>query len=318
MSTHLRRLSTISSHLHPAATKPPLKMSSPPSPPPAPWKDPFSSHLSHLTPPIFTLATLHPVPQHLSPSISIPVLPRARTCVFRGFFASLPSNPHNPAPLNPPTFTSDLLTFTTDARMSKTAEIFDTAGGTSQTASGGPSGGGGPVEAVFWVDETKTQWRVRGTAWVLGPDVDSDSDGAMKVREVLRQRMRKLEEKGGEEWEFGREVTAHFGNLSPVMRGSFRGPESGAPVDYHQKAKLGERVEDLGDVVARGNFRVVVIVPEEVDRVDLREEVRPRRWLYTYRGEQQQRQQGEEGDGQGAKLAGGKLEGEWEVVELWP
>ncbi|KAK4181929.1 pyridoxamine 5'-phosphate oxidase-domain-containing protein [Triangularia setosa] len=311
MSSPLRRLSTISSHLpsHSSITHLTTRtMSS--SPPPAPWREPFTTHLTSLQPPIFTLATLHPVPSHLSPSPSIPVLPRARTCVFRGFFGSLPPNSRNPAPLNPPIYTSDLLALTTDARMSKTSEIFDTAGGDSQTASGGPSGGGGPVEAVFWVDKTKTQWRVRGTAWVLGPDVDGESDGARKVRSVLQPKMRKTDGEGKEQdWSFGREVTAHFGNLSPVMRGSFRGPEPGAPMDYHQERKLGETLEDLGDGVARKNFRVVVIVPEEVDMVDLSEETRPRRWLYTYRGA---------GKGEGAKLAGGKVEGEWEVVELWP
>ncbi|KAK0671123.1 pyridoxamine 5'-phosphate oxidase-domain-containing protein [Cercophora samala] len=322
MSPPLRRLSSISTHLQQtckphlttATTTPPkpTRTMSSLSPPPtaAPWREPFTTHLASLQPPIFTLATLHPVPHQLSPSASIPVLPRARTCVFRGFWGSLPPNERNPAPLNPPLFTSDLLTFTTDARMAKTSEIFDTAGPDSQTVSGGPSGGGGPVEAVFWVEETKTQWRVRGRAWVLGPGMDGDGDGARKVRGVLGERMRRTG-KGEGEWSWEREVTAHFGNLSPVMRGSFGGPEPGAPVDYHQGKKLGERLEDLGDGEARGNFRVVVVVPEEVDRVDLREETRPRRWLYTYRGGEKEKT-GE------AKYAGGKVEGEWEVVELWP
>ncbi|KAK4655612.1 hypothetical protein QC762_303920 [Podospora pseudocomata] len=251
MSTpFLGRLSTISTHL---SSNPHLatgKMSS--SAGPAPWREPFSHHLTHLRPPIFTLATLHPVPSHTS----ITVLPRARTCVFRGFWGTLPPNERNPAVLNPPLFRSDLLTFTTDARMSKTSDILDTAGPDSQTVSGGSSGGGGPVEAVFWVDETKTQWRVRGKAWVLGPGIDGEGEGERKVREVVGERMRRVKEwEGDDDWSWEREVEGHFGNLSPIMRGSFKGPEPGAEVDYHQGKRLGERVDDLRDEEARGNFR---------------------------------------------------------------
>ncbi|KAK0742225.1 pyridoxamine 5'-phosphate oxidase-domain-containing protein [Apiosordaria backusii] len=296
--------------------------SSSPLPPAAPWRDPFTTHLSSLQPPIvFTLSTLHPVPHSLTPADGIPVLPRARTCVFRGFFGSLPpNNGRNPAPLNPPIYTSDMLTFTTDARTSKVSDIFDTA----SSPLPGPSGGGGPVEAVFWVEEAKTQWRIRGNAWVLGADIDSDGEGARKVREVLLERMRKSgegrgekggdeQEEGKKEWSFAKEVTAHFGNLSPVMRGSFKGPEPGKPMDYGRgegEGELGGRLEDLEDEVARRHFRVVVVVPGEVDRVDLREETRPRRWLYTFRGEG--------GGEEGAKLPGGEMEGGWEVTELWP
>lgn len=68
-------------------------------------------------------------------------------------------------------------------------------------------------------------------------------------------------------------------------------------------------MDDLRDEEVRGNFRVVVVVLEEVDRVDLREDVRLRRWLYIYWGK--------EGEREGVKYVGGKVEGEWEVVELW-
>ncbi|KAK3306599.1 uncharacterized protein B0T15DRAFT_509959 [Chaetomium strumarium] len=309
---------------------------------PAPWRDPFLTHLSRLRgPPTFTLATLHPATASEAPSPVMPCLPRARTCVFRGLWASQPlpgykPEEHNRAAvaLNPPLYESDLPVFTTDARTDKAAEILDSAGEDEIAASGGACGGGGPVEACFWVDVpssssssgeegegagqmmVKTQWRIRGHAWVLGGDVDAEDDaGARKVREVLMRRMRKkvvgTGSGGGGEggWSFAREVTAHFGNLSPLMRGSFRAPPPGTPVAYHtdKGEALGQRLDDLEDEVARKNFRVVVIVPDEVDQVDLSDELRPRRWLYVYRGEAAD-----------SRLPGGEVIGEWEKVEVWP
>jgi hypothetical protein len=95
------------------------------------------------------------------------------------------------------------------------------------------------------------------------------------------------------------------------MRGSFRGPTPGTPLAGLSGAEkgegLGQRVDDLEDEGARRNFRVVVIVPDEVDQVDLSDELRPRRWLYVYRGA-----------GGEPKLAGGEVIGEWEKVEVWP
>ncbi|KAK4238068.1 hypothetical protein C8A03DRAFT_33917 [Achaetomium macrosporum] len=298
---------------------------------PAPWRDPFLTHLSLIRggPPTFTLATLHPATAAEAPSPAMPCLPRARTCVFRGLWASHPlpgySPDRNRAPLNPALYESDLPVFTTDARMDKVAEILDSAGEEEIAASGGATGGGGPVEACFWVDVVpssseegqvvKTQWRVRGRAWVLGGDVDAEDDaGARKVREVLMRRMRRRVNSGGEGeegegWSFAREVTAHFGNLSPLMRGSFKAPPPGTPVAYHtdKGEGLGQRLDDLEDEVARKNFRVVVIVPDEVDQVDLSDELRPKRWLYVYRGEAAD-----------SRLPGGEVIGEWEKVEVWP
>ena len=125
-------------------------------------------------------------------------------------------------------------------------------------------------------------------------------------------RMRRVQvNDGGEGWSFEREITGHFGNLSPLMRGSFRGPARGTPVAAEgsrgEGEELGQRVEDLADGRARRNFRVVVIVPEEVDQVDLSSELGPRRWLYVYRG-----------PGGESQLAGGEVIGEWEKVEVWP
>mgnify|MGYP002623065271 CR=1 FL=1 len=178
------------------------------------------------------------------------------------------------------------------------------------------SGGGGPVEAVFWIEPARTQWRIRGTAWILaaGDIDDGESVGAKKVREMLLSRMRRIsgDDNNKEEWSFSREINAHFTNLSTIMRGSFKNPPPGVPVEGNPPGPgegLGQRVEGglEEDEMARRNFRVVVIVPEEVDRVDLGDPERARRWLYILRGE-----------GEETKLPGGVKEGDWEVVEVWP
>jgi hypothetical protein len=193
--------------------------------------------------------------------------------------------------------------------MDKASELVDTAG-SEELNNGGPmTGGGGAVEAVWWADKKMTQWRLRGTAWLLGPDVDGPA-GKM-AREVISRKMRRREGDSGnpEDWSWAREVTGHFGNLSPAMRGTFRHPPPGTPVAIPpgEGLGLGLVVDDLDDPVARQNFRVVVVVPTEVDRVDLSDQKKPRRWLYTYRG-----------TGTKSIQPGGEMTGEWEIVEVWP
>ncbi|KAM5348425.1 hypothetical protein ACJ41O_008249 [Fusarium nematophilum] len=253
--------------------------------PAAPWRSAFLSHVNEMDSPTFFLSTLH----HQSPSVSNgdPITPRSRTVVFRGLWAELPANPKNQAPLNPPAYESDLLTITTDARMEKVPELSPDGSSVPQ------SGGGGPVEAVFWAVPSRTQWRLRGRAYLLGPDIDQPS--AAPVKQAIEKHMRLRGDDSGS-WDWAREVTAHFGNLSPVMRGSFRNPPPGTPRNEKPAPGLGlgQKVDDLNDEVARGNFRVVVIVPEEVDRVDLSDPEEGKRWNY--------------------RLAGDS----WEETELWP
>jgi pyridoxamine 5'-phosphate oxidase len=168
---------------------------------------------------------------------------------------------------------------------------------------------------VFWAEGAMVQWRVRGRAYVLGPDVD-ESEGGKETRGLLKARMRvkgkdSAEDKGGE-WSFAREITAHFGNLAPGMRGSFKNPPPGAPIalPVDDGLELGQKVTDLQDEIARKNFRVVVIVPSEVDRTDLSDPARGRRWLYRFVGES---------DGTAKpEMPGGEIVDGWEKVELWP
>jgi hypothetical protein len=84
--------------------------------------------------------------------------------------------------------------------------------------------------------------------------------------------------------------------------GSFRNPPPGRPISETPEdpnLKLGQKLTDLQDPVARKNFRVVVIRVEEVDRLDLKKPERAERWRLTLNA-------APDGDTQ------------WEEVELWP
>jgi pyridoxamine 5'-phosphate oxidase len=68
-----------------------------------------------------------------------------------------------------------------------------------------------------------------------------------------------------------------------VCLGSWRNPPPGTPVkgEPDDEHRLGQKVTDLDDKIARENFRVVVIKPEEVERLDLSDPATGRRWKYT-------------------------------------
>lgn len=188
----------------------------------APWRESFLEHLNtKMESPEFVLSSLHPAP----PGSPVPYVPHARYCIFRGLWAELPENKHNDAPKNERVYESDLPTFTTDARMEKVPEIFGSSAGKmgedGKSTPHGGSGGGGPIEAVWWVKDIMVQWRIKGEAFVVAPDVETDaeSSGVRTVKSEVGKRMRILKEEGVQHWSWGKEVTGHFGNLSPGMRG---------------------------------------------------------------------------------------------------
>lgn len=224
-------------------------------------------------------------------------------------WGELPENSHNDAPRNKAVYESDLLTLTTDVRMQKVSDIFTTSPGhASSPEQIQGSGGGGPVEAAFWIKEKQTQWRISGTAYVLAEDIEGkegeQSSGVRTVKSEVGAWMRPVKEEG--EWSWTTELTAHFGNLSPSMRGTWRNPYPGTPVpaDGQDPSKedpnrrTGQKVTDLYDPISRSNFRVVVIKPDRVEHLDISDPATARRWRYTF----------EESDGKGS----------WRTEELWP
>jgi hypothetical protein len=221
-------------------------------------------------------------------------------------WGELPENKHNKAPRNGKVYASELPTFTTDVRMDKVADLFATGPGKGDESQSQGSGGGGPIEAVWWVKDVRAQWRVKGTAWVVGPDIDQDdtSSGARTVKSEIGARMRVIQEGEEGNWSWGKELTAHFGNCTPEMRGMWRNPPPGTRVGGELQAehRLGQTVEDLEDKLARTNFRVVVIRPEVVERLDLADLTHARRLRHTLVGV-------EEGE---------QVVGKWIEEELWP
>lgn len=67
--------------------------------------------------------------------------------------------------------------------------------------------------------------------------------------------------------------------------------------------RVGQKVTDLYDTVARTNFRVVVIIPEEVERLDLSDNDNIRRWKWNLI---------EKDAGKGSSQV------QWVETELWP
>src|ERR1700712_1051225 len=82
----------------------------------APWRSLFASHVKDIKSPTFTLTTIAYVN-------SLPE-PRARTCIFRNFWADVPSHPKKKPPANPSIYSSDMPIVTTDVRMQKIPELF--------------------------------------------------------------------------------------------------------------------------------------------------------------------------------------------------
>lgn len=88
--------------------------------------------------------------------------------------------------------------------------------------------------------------------------------------------------------------------------GSFRNPPPGQPrseLPSNPDLRLGQKVINLQDSVARENFRVVLILPEEVEQLDLSDldDVRRQKWTLLM----------DEEDEDGP-------DGKWVETEIWP
>ena len=167
------------------------------------------------------------------------------------------------------------------------------------------------------------QWRILGKCWILADediegheDPDAQNSGTVTAKAELGRYMRPAGGKGDggkseKDWSWRREVEMHFANLSPMMRGSFKNPPPGQPQDNGagQGEKLGQKAGDLEEEpLARKNFRVAVIAPEEVEVVDLNDPANSSRTKWTLSAEAG----GAGGGGSGKPL------GEWNEVKLWP
>lgn len=269
----------------------------------APWRDLLESHMNQTPGYEFSIATIG------QDKYERPV-PRVRTCGCRGFFPELKIHPKSQEEMNeqikdggnPPTYESDMLCFTTDIRMDKLAQLE-----TSEHA----------IEAMFWLKDLMTQWRIKGKALAIGDPRGVESEQEKANRESLHSSLRIKDDYNGSaaDWTWERAITKYFANHSPLARGellfadlallpfhvypspfsdlhltsnlgqgSFKNPAPGMPRPQASKnpaLRMGQRVTDLQDPVARGNFRVVVIQPEEVERLDLSNQEDMRRWNWS-------------------------------------
>jgi hypothetical protein len=84
-----------------------------------------------------------------------------------------------------------------------------------------------------------------------------------------------------------------------IRSGTFKNPPPGtakSDISADSSHQLDSKVSDLHDAVARSNFRVVVILPDQVERVELADPAKARRVVYDYDEER----------------------GTWREAEQWP
>ncbi|KAJ5587201.1 FMN-binding split barrel-related protein, partial [Penicillium hispanicum] len=278
-------------HLAPASLSALSTMTAPQAPR-APWRDLLDSHLQQTPDYVFNIATVG------LDSEGRPV-PRVRTCGCRGFFPELELHPKGQEDMdqqvegggNPPLYESDMLSFTTDIRMEKLAHL---------------DSSGHAIEGMFWLKDLMAQWRVKGRAFAIGdPDENAEHERVSRGEIGSRLRVKDGVDTDANNWAWEKAVTKYFANHSPIMRGSFRNPPPGQPrsqVPEDPAFRLGQKVTDLHDPVARANFRVVAIIPEEVERLDLSDYDNIRRWKWSLVN----------------KDTEGRTPGQWVETELWP
>lgn len=173
----------------------------------APWRDLLGSHLKQTPGYEFTIATIGYDAQRRP-------VPRLRTCGCRGFFPELELHPKGQEAMdqqvegggNPPLFESDMLSFTTDARMDKLPQL---------------ESSGHAIEAVFWLKDLMTQWRIKGMAYAIGNPGGEDAEEEKTSRNEIRKALRLKGDNNSDiaKWTWESAVTKYFANHSPVARG---------------------------------------------------------------------------------------------------
>lgn len=172
----------------------------------APWRDLLDSQLKQTPGYEFTIATIGYDSQQRP-------VPRLRTCGCRGFFPELELHPKGQEAMdqqvegggNPSVYESDMLTFTTDARMEKLPQL---------------ESSGQAIEAVFWLKDLMTQWRIKGTAYAIGNPQGEDAEDERTSRQEIKKALRATNNDNSlSTWTWEKAVTKYFANHSPVARG---------------------------------------------------------------------------------------------------
>lgn len=107
---------------------------------------------------------------------------------------------------NPHVYESDMLVFTTDARMEKLPQL---------------ESSGHAIEAIFWLKELMTQWRVKGKAFAIGDPRGEEGEEEKTSRREIEKGLRVKDNADGDvgQWTWDKAVAKYFANHSPIMRG---------------------------------------------------------------------------------------------------
>jgi len=146
--------------------------------------------------------------------------PSARTVVFRGFVGETRDSnpPENLLAVNPPAVSS-LVLVSTDALAAKVRELEESSG---------------VFEVCWWHPGTNQQIRFNGKAHVYR------KDGKLPFPE---ERLKRYIRTQGE-WKWDREYYRLWASHQPALRGSFRNPPPGTPLNSEKGNKL--NVVELG------------------------------------------------------------------------
>ena len=176
--------------------------------------------------------------------------PAVRTVVFRGFVGEpRDGDTRSKLPGGNPPAESSLFLVSTDALMEKVGELEKS---------------NGVFEVCWWHAGTNQQIRFNGTAHLYRPNA---------VVEFPETHLKRYIKTDGE-WMWEKERTRLWKSHKPGMRGSFRNPPPGSPLDAEKKKKL-QMVElgadDDGPDAreAKERFSLVVLEVTDLEILDL-------------------------------------------------
>ena len=233
----------------------------------APWKATFLLHLN-------AVQDANAEAQLSLATVTTPSkLPRVRSVGHAGFWSVT-------AAASATTFTSSCPTFVTDSRSNKVAHIFGQTDHLldSSEVYGFGSGGGGPVEAVYWLQVVKMQWRVRGRCFFV---VDGQAV-ASTLREDDERRQERRRRKGLAVTKAA--VRPHMCAVVDREQVDIPKHDDDINVDSIWEAEVQGYYQRLSSDVQksflRSSFTVGTIVPDEVEMMDLTDAAVARRRIW--------------------------------------